>query len=94
MGKEENKGQDVIFCPNCGENKVRDRGRVGNFTLILAASILFLLVITIPISIILWIYIIVSTIKNRNLVDFSCSVCKHGFSVDAKTAKKYREAIK
>ncbi|MGJ8731384.1 hypothetical protein ACRW9N_13145 [Listeria aquatica] len=94
MAKEGVKGQNIIFCPNCGENKVLNMDGASSLALFLLGCVLFLFIVTIPVAIGIWIYIYRKHKKGSRKRQFSCQACKHTFFVEADTASKYDEAIK
>ncbi|MEK3822078.1 hypothetical protein MKY20_23630 [Cytobacillus sp. FSL W8-0315] len=87
----ESKSQQIIHCPQCGENKVK--GTASAFKSILALGIFTCVtIIGLPIGIILIISAFVMKHSKKRLT-FHCQECKHEFKVNTNTYDDYLKAI-
>ncbi|UQX52272.1 LITAF-like zinc ribbon domain-containing protein [Cytobacillus pseudoceanisediminis] len=87
----ETKGQQIIHCPQCGENKVKSTASA--FKSMLTLGILACVtIIGIPIGIILIISAFVMKHSKKRLI-FRCQECKHDFKVNDNTYDDYLKAI-
>ncbi|MBC1564140.1 hypothetical protein [Listeria booriae] len=91
MVKKDVKGQAIVHCPNCGENKVM---YTGNLALFAGAVVCTVFIITFPIALVLWIMLIVKSTKKERSRHFRCTACKHSFQVEYEKYIAYENAIK
>lgn len=84
------KGQEVIHCPQCGGNKVKNVGPSGVFLTI--AVISTILIVTIPIAIACFSVWLVK--KKKDKYHFVCGECKRGFDISDGTLNEYNSYVK
>lgn len=85
------KGQQIIICPNCGENKVKNSG-IGKMFLWFAV-ISAITIIGIPLAIVFFLaWIFVRYVQKDNL-RMICMQCKHMFKVDESTYDRYKQSL-
>jgi len=94
----ETKGQDIVRCPNCGENKVQSQKGMNaliGFEMIGLGIIIPVVgwFVLLPVGIVWFIAALLGTPLAKN-VTFRCQSCKHTFKVSKEDFKKYKEAIK
>lgn len=92
------KGQDIVYCPNCGENKVQSQkgssAIIGIIIMFIGACIPIVgWFILIPTGVICILISVIASCR-RNSVDFMCQACKHKFKISKVDYKKYRNSIK
>lgn len=84
------KGQEVITCPQCGGNKIK-QSQLATFMLVIA-GLFTITVIGIPLGIGFFVAWLV--MRNKHKHTFICQDCKHSFMVSDERLKKYEGHIK
>lgn len=86
------KGQEVIKCPQCGGNKVRESTLLKS--LLALTFFCAVTIIGIPLAIIfalIWAFLRLASKGRKQMV---CEECKHNFHVSQSTFEQYKNAIK
>jgi transcription elongation factor Elf1 len=83
------KGQQIITCPNCGENKVKNVGPSGVYLTL--AVITSILIVTLPLAIVF--FILWAVTKKKDKYRFVCGDCKHGFTVTDDKLNEYKAKV-
>ncbi|MGD6894274.1 hypothetical protein [Bacillus infantis] len=90
---KEVKGQDIIHCPQCGENKVKSNAIGSSQVSLLIGVLLCITVVGLPFGIAL-IIISLYTKKSKMRFKFTCQECKHTFKVKEQTYEEYEAYLK
>lgn len=89
---KEIKGQQIVICPQCGENKVKSSAP-GIFQILMAIGILMCITIVgIPFGLIFIISAFIAR-KSKIRLKFRCMECKHDFKINENTYDDYMKAI-
>ncbi|WP_010049807.1 hypothetical protein [Carnobacterium maltaromaticum] len=97
----EKRGQNIIFCNNCGNNTIKPKGSFGNTILLTGFSMILVgifipflgwfLMIPIGFIVLLSSFIILAFEKKKTV---QCQSCKHKFNVSKETIIEYKQSIK
>lgn len=85
-------GQQVVLCPQCGENKVKSNAKGVSQALMIIGAFACITIIGIPFGIG---FIIASFMvkKSKLKLKFLCQDCKHEFKVSEDTFETYQKQI-
>ncbi|MCM3527828.1 hypothetical protein M4D56_01800 [Cytobacillus oceanisediminis] len=89
----ETKGQTLVHCPQCGENKVKNHAPAIFQVLMLVGVLMCFTIEGIPFGIAFIIGAIISK-KSKARLKFTCQECKHSFKVQEQVYEEYSQYLK